>query len=66
MNRLEFFKRRREIIQYAKENGSIWNYTKDGDKNDLYIFGQLVKDATLTIDRVDEKKGITFYTFNDH
>lgn len=58
----DIFKAKREIIQYARENGKTWDYTDGtGYKPSSEAIRQLVKEGTLMETTVLDDKNIAFY-----
>lgn len=60
------FKTKREIIQYAREEGGIWDYTDGtGHKLSTYAINQLVTEGVLVETTVIDDKNIAFYRLKD-
>lgn len=56
------FKAKREIIEYTRTNGMVWDYSDfSGNALTSHAMQSLIKDGTLVKVKEDTKKGITFY-----
>ena len=65
-DRATTFKAKREIIEYVRDNGMIWDYSDfSGDPLSSHAMQLLIKDGTLVKVKEDTKKGITFYKLKD-
>lgn len=56
------FKAKREIIEYTRDNGMVWDYSDfSGNALTSHAMKLLIKEGVLIKVKEDAKKGITFY-----
>lgn len=64
-DRATTFKAKREIIEYVRDNGMVWDYSDfSGNALTSHAMQLLVKENVLIKVKEDAKKGITFYQLN--